>query len=301
MEEPWESLARRQHGLLARRQLNAMGIDADRVRNQLAARRWASRSRLVVSTFTGPLGWPERVWLGALHAGGTALVGGLTALEWHGLKGWHRDEVTVLVDDELAFDPVPGIRFFRTRRALPDWPSPHAVLPVCRVEPAALLYAGYDRSSRTAVGLLAAVVQQGLTTTDRLLLELERLRPLRRAKTFRSALADIGGGSQSLAEIDMARLCRRAGLSPPRRQQRRRDATGRLRFTDCEWDLADGTVLVLEIDGSFHMDVAHWEDDLVRQRRLSGRGRIIVRCTARELRDDPAGVLADLKMHGLCA
>jgi hypothetical protein len=301
MEETWESLARRQHGLLARRQLNAMGIDADRVRNQLAARRWASRSRLVVSTFTGPLGWRERVWLGALHAGGTALVGGLTALEWHGLKGWHRDDVTVLVDDELAFDPVPGIRFFRTRRALSDWRSPHAVLPLCRVEPAALLFAGYERSSRTAVGLLAAVVQQRLTTADRLLVELERLRPLRRARTFRSALADIAGGSQSLAEIDMARLCRRAGLAPPRRQRRRRDATGRLRFTDCEWDLADGTVLVLEIDGSFHMDVEHWEDDLARQRRLSGRGRIIVRCTARELRDDPAAVLADLKMHGLCA
>ena len=255
----------------------------------------------MVSTFTGPLGWQEFVWLGALHAGGTAMIGGLTALEWHGLKGWHRDEVTVLVDDELAFDPVPGLRFFRTRRALRDWRSPHALLPLCRVEPAALLFAGYERSSRTAVGLLAAVVQQRLTTADRLLFELEQLRPLRRAKTFRSALVDIGGGAQSLAEIDMARLCRRAGLMPPRRQRARRDATGRLRFTDCEWDLPDGTVLVLEIDGSFHMQVEHWEDDLVRQRRLSGRGRIIVRCTARELRDDPAGVLADLKMHGLCA
>jgi hypothetical protein len=49
------------------------------------------------------------------------------------------------------------------------------------------------------------------------------------------------------------------------------------------------------------MDVEHWEDDLARQRRLSGRGRIIVRCTARELRDDPDSVLADLRMHGLCA
>jgi hypothetical protein len=301
MEEPWEPLARRQHGLLARRQLNALGIDADRVRNQLLAGRWALRSPLVVSTFTGPLGWQERVWLGALHAGGTALVGGLTALEWHGLRGWHRDEVTILVDDELAFDPVPGLRFFRTRRALRDWRSPRASLPLCRVEPAALLFAGYERSSRSAVGLLAAVVQQRLTTADRLLVELERLRPLRRARTFRTALVDIAGGAQSLAEIDMGRLCRRRDLPPPRRQKRRRDATGRLRFTDCEWDLPDGTVLVLEIDGSFHMEVEHWEDDLARQRRLSSRGRIIVRCTARELRDNPAGVLADLEMHGLCA
>jgi hypothetical protein len=70
----------------------------------------------------------------------------------------------------------------------------------------------------------------------------------------------------------MGRLCRRAGLPPPRRQTRRHDGTGRLRFTDCEWLLPDGIVLILEIDGAFHMDADHWEDDLARQRRLSARG-----------------------------
>ena len=256
----------------------------------------------MVSVFTGALDWRQRVWLGVLHAGGSALAGGLTALEWHGLTGWHRDEVTVLVDDELAFDAVSGVRFFRTRRSLADMRAQHVDLPVCRVEPAALLFAGYERSTRTAaLGLLAAVVQQRLTTADRLLGEIELMRPLRRARIFRSALLDIQGGAHSLAELDLGRLCRRAGLPPPRRQTRRRDAIGRLRFTDCEWLLGDGTVLVLEIDGSFHMDVDHWEDDLARQRRLSSRGRIIVRCTARELRDNPESVLADLKMHGLCA
>jgi hypothetical protein len=301
MDEPWAALARRQLGLIARRQLNELGVDADRVRNQVAARRWTVRSATVISTFTGPLGWRERVWLGALHAGGGALVGGLSALEWHGLKGWHRDDVTVLVDDELSFDPVPGIRFFRTRRPLPDMRAAGVDVPLCRIEPAALLFAGYERSFRTGVGVLAAVVQQGLTNADRLLGEIELMRPLRRARAFRTALLDIQGGARSLAELDVGRLCRRANLPVPRRQTRRRDAAGRLRYTDCEWLLADGTVLILEVDGAFHMDVAHWEDDLARQRRLSGRGRIIVRCTARELRDDPDAVLADLQMHGLCA
>jgi hypothetical protein len=287
--------------MLARRQLNALGVGADHVRNQVRARRWAVRTDLVISTFTGELGWRERVWLGALHAGGQAIVGGLTALEWHGLKGWHREEVTVLVDDELSFDPVPGIRFFRTRRPLSLMSSPAEGLPLCRIEPAALLFAGYERSSRTALGLLAAVVQQRLTTADRLLDQIESMRPLRRARTFRTALLDIHGGAQSLAELDLGRLCRRAGLPPPRRQTRRRDTTGRMRYTDCEWLLPDGTILVLEIDGAFHMDVEHWENDLARQRRLSGRGRVIVRCTARELRDSPAAVLADLQRHGLCA
>ena len=297
----WQELAAAQHGLIARRQLRALGHTRHFVRRQVEARRWVERTSTVVSTVTGPTTWEQRVWLGVLHAGGTALAGGLTALEWHGLKGWHRDEVTVLVDDELAFDTVPGITFFRTRRPLADMRCADGDLPVCRIEPAALLFSGYARSTRTALGLLAAVVQQRLTTADALLDEAERMRPLRRARVLRRTLHDIEGGAQSLAELDLGRLCRRANLPLPRRQTRRRDASGRLRYTDCEWLLRDGTVLVLEIDGSFHMDVGHWEDDLMRQRKLSGHGRIIVRCTARELRQTPEGVLDDLRRHGLCA
>jgi hypothetical protein len=293
------ALAAAQHGMVARRQLNALGWDADRVRNQVAAGRWAVRSSTVVSVFTGPIGWRERVWLGALHAGGDAMVGGLTALEWHGLRNWHRDEVTLLVDDQLIFDPVENLRFFRTRRPLPEMRDPFAVLPLCRVEPAALLFAGYERSARTAQGLLAAVVQQRLSTAEKLRRELELMRPLRRAKLFRQALDDIGGGAQSMAELDVGRLCRRFGLPPPRRQVRRRDSSGRVRFTDAEWRLPDGKILVLEIDGAFHMDVECWEDDLARQRRLITPGRVVVRCTARELRDEAELVFEDLIALGL--
>jgi hypothetical protein len=220
-------LAARQGGLVARRQLNELGRDADRVRNQVAAGRWVPRSSTVVSTFTGALEWREQ--LGVLHAGGTALAGGLTALEWHGLRSWHRDDVTLLVDDELVFDPVPGVTFFRTRRPLPSMRDPHAELPLCRVEPAALLFAAYERSSRTGQGLLAATVQQRLTTADALRRELEQMRPLRRAKLFRAALVEIEGGAQSRAELDVGRLCRRFGLPRPRRQVRRRDSSGRVR------------------------------------------------------------------------
>ena len=299
--EAWELLAAAQGGIVARRQLNVLGVDADRVRNQVSARRWVARTSTVISTFTGTLTWRDRVWCGVLHAGGTALVGGLTALEWHGLRNWHRDDVTVLVDDELSFDPVPGVRYFRTRRPLDAFRDPSSDLPLCRVEPAVLLFAGYDRSSRTAQGVLAASVQQRLTTPDQLLRELHTMNPLRRARLFRRTLIEIGAGAESLAEIDLGRLCRRAGLPAPRRQTRRPDATGRLRYTDCEWQLMDGRVLVLEIDGAFQMDVEHWEDDIARQRHLSGSGRVIIRCTARELRERPETVLSDLKRHGLCA
>ena len=294
-----QALAARQQGLVARRQLNLMGYDADHVRNQVAAGRWVERSPTVVSTFTGALGRAELVWLGVLHAGGSALVGGLTALEQRGLRSWEREDVTVLVEATVSLDPVPGVRFFRTRRPLRQLRTRGRDLPLCRVEPAALLFAGYERSPRTAQGLVAAVVQQRLTTPAALLEELECLRPLRRSSVLRTVLTDIEGGAQSMAELDVNRMCRRFGLPRPQRQRRRRDAAGRVRFTDCEWVLPDGRVLVLEIDGAFHMEVEHWEDDLARERRLVTPGRIVVRATAREVRDEPEALVRDLEALGL--
>jgi hypothetical protein len=292
-------LAAHQDGLLARAQLRQLGFDADRVRSQITAQRWALRSPTVISTFTGQLTREQLCWLGVLHAGGPSLVGGYTALERHGLRHWPREHVTILIDDDARPEPVAGIRFLRTRRPLDRWRSLRAELPVARVEPAALLTAGYESNRRTAQGLLAAVVQQGLTTPADLMAELPRMRPLRWSRLLRAALTDIGEGAGSVAEIDVRRMCRRFGLPPPRRQVRRRDSAGRRRFTDCEWRLPDGSLLVLEVDGAFHMDAEHWEEDLARQRRLSGPGRTIVRCTARELRDEPEAVAADLQALGL--
>ena len=116
---------------------------------------------------------------------------------------------------------------------------------------------------------------------------------------FRAALQDIGGGAQSLAELDIKR-----DLSVVRTATS--EEAGRT--TRQLWSQAfhglrvgarpDGTLLILEVDGGFHMEVEHWEDDLARQRRLTGPGRLIVRCTARELRDEPATVAADLVALG---
>lgn len=299
MESTWRALARKQQDLLARRQLTALGIGANDVRNQVAAGRWAPRSSTVISTVTGSLTWSQRCWLGTLHAGPGSLVGGLTAAAMYGLQRWDREEVTILVGDQRVLDPVPGIRFVRTRRPLHTWRVARPGVPVARLEPAVLLTAGYELSRRAGQGLLAAVVQQRLTTADLLLSWLRRMTPLHRAPLFREVLAEIAGGAQSLGELDVGRLCRERGLPTPTRQTVRRDAAGRPRFTDCEWHLPDGRVIVLEVDGGFHMEVEHWEDDIVRQRRLADPRRLMIRCTTRELRDDPGSVMVDLIRLGI--
>jgi very-short-patch-repair endonuclease len=63
--------------------------------------------------------------------------------------------------------------------------------------------------------------------------------------------------------------------------------------------LPNGHIVILEIDGGFHMEVEHWEDDLARQRRISGPGRTVVRCTAREVREDDGQLGRDLIALGV--
>jgi hypothetical protein len=299
MGRDWRDLATEQAGMLSQRQLTALQVPRGFVRNQLRARRWAQRTESVFSTTTGPLSDEQRLWLAVLHAGPTALIGGLTAAEVHGMKNWRRDEITVLVDDELSFDPVDGVDFFRTRRPLREMRTPGRTLPTCRVEPAILLFAGYERSRRTAHGAVAAAVQQRLTTPDRLDEWLRRMKPLRRAPEFRALLSDLRGGAHSLAEVDLRRACREFGVAPPRGQRPRYDRKGHRRWTDAEWDLADGSVLVLEVDGAFHDDVLQAAADRSRHRKLSSRRRIVVSCSAYELRHEPASVMEDLIALGV--
>ena len=90
-------------------------------------------------------------------------------------------------------------------------------------EPAALLLGAYERSARTAGGLLAATVQQGLTTAPRLASWIDRLQPLRRAPAVPLHARRDRRGAQSMAEIDVGRVsvggsasrCRRARCVAP--------------------------------------------------------------------------------------
>lgn len=66
---------------------------------------------------------------------------------------------------------------------------------------------------------------------------------------------------------------RRFGLQPPERQSIRRDRSGGKRYLDCEWRLEAGRVVVLEVDGSHHFLVEHWEADMRRERTVVISGR----------------------------
>lgn len=293
----WRPLALEQLGLVARRQLNALGYEDQYIDAQVAASRWQLVSDVVICTTTGTLTREQLMWAGVLHAGPGSAIGGLTALERRGLTNWHRDEITVLLTKSHNLQPLDGVKFVETRRPVGLYATGR--LPTWRTEPAALLFAGYTASARTAHGLLSAVVQQRLTTPARLLVEIQRMQPLRRAKRFRATLGLVADGSHSLAEQRVIRMCVDHGLPIPDRQARRVDASGRVRYTDAQWRLPSGKIVLLEVDGGFHMEVEHWEGDIVRERDLIATGAIVLRCTARELTDEAAKVAASLRAVGV--
>ena len=294
----WRPLAEAQAGMLAHRQLRGLGVSRGEVRHHVSVGRWAARSREVVSTTTGPLSLEQRHWFGVLHAGPTAMIGGLTALEHRGLKRWSRDDVTILVGNRHSFEPLPGFVFFRTRRPY-DLLVGSGELPACRPEPAVLLFAAHEPHVRTALGAITATVQQRLTTTDRLLEAVDALTPLRRARAIRELLEDVAGGAHSMAEVDLRKACREYAVQPPRSQRVRYDRAGRKRYTDGEWTLPDGRDLVLEVDGAFHDDADEAVLDRRRNRRLTSGTRVVIQCSAWEIRHEPWEVMADLIAFGV--
>lgn len=294
----WQEIASGQEGVISLRQLRDSGVTRAATRHHLKVGRWAQRSSEVLTTTTGPLSQGQRLWVAVLHAGGDSLIGGLSATQVHGMKNWQRDDVTVLVNNPQSLEPLEGVAFFRTRRDLSTL-SASTALPLCRLEPAVLLFSGYEFNQRTAHGAIAAVVQQRLTTPAKLRSALSSMSPRRRAKEFRLLLDDLEGGAQSLAEVDVKKACREFGVAPPTSQTRRRDRGGRARFTDCEWRLTDGRVLVLEVDGSFHDDVLEASEHRARNRKLTTTTRIVVQCSAYEIRHEPWEVMEDLIALGV--
>jgi hypothetical protein len=294
----WQELAAGQADVLSFRQLRAVGVTRTAFRHHVKVGRWAQRSSQVLTTTTGPLSREQQLWCAVLHAGGDSLIGGLSAAEVSGMKRWHRDNITILVNNPQSLEPLDGVEFFRTRRDLAQLSAPTA-LPLCRLEPAVLLFSGYAFNKRTAHGALAAAVQQRLTTPAKLRDALSMLTPLRRASEFRLLLDDLEGGAQSLAEVDVKKACRDFGVAAPSTQTRRRDRGGRTRFTDCEWRLPDGRVIVLEVDGSFHDDVVEAAEHRARNRKLTTATRIVVQCSAYEIRHEPWAVMEDLIALGV--
>lgn len=292
-------LAEEQHRVVRLSQLYALGWAHHHVVHEIEFGRWTQVAPEVIALQNAELVWEQRLWLGVLHAGPGAALTHRTACQVAGLKRWESDTIHVLSPKSHTVEKLDGFFFHETRRDYRGWIHPASAPPQLVLDKAAALAAERERSLRAGIGLLAACVQQRLSTAERLVQSTREISRLRHGKLFRLALGDIAGGSQSMAEIDIVWLCRQFGLAPPTRQQVRRDKTGRRRYLDCVWELPDGRVIVLEIDGSFHAETEQWWQDMKRERDIALSHKLVLRCSAIEIRLEPKQILQDLGRAGV--
>jgi hypothetical protein len=299
------SLLHVQAGVATLKQLTAAGLSAHHVAAQVDARRWRRFGEHCVVTHNFEPTRLQWTWIALLDHPGPVALAGLTALEVGGLRffGQEMGLIHIVVPRGTTPRALPRVKVHESRRFDAASITLTRGIPHTRFARSALDAGAWQPYPRYACGLLAAVVQQRICTPADLAEQLPRVGRIRHKAHMRLAVHDIAGGAEALSELDVARMCRTFGLRQPHRQRIRRDRQGRKRYLDCEWVLEDGSVIVLEVDGSHHLEVEHWEADIKRERGvvISGRkaGRTVIRATANEARYDQAELAADLEAMGV--
>lgn len=274
-----DQLRRAQDDVVRRGQLATAGWSRSAVQAQLSAERWQAIGAVVIVLHNGPLTPQQYRWVAVLNAGQHAVLAGRTAAAAGGLVGWEGGAEEVLVPKGTSVPELSAVScvVHESRRLAPGDTHPVARPPRTRIERALVDAASWSASPRTACGLLAAGVQQRLTTAGRLLETLQAAGRLQHRRVMATALQDIAGGAQALSEIDFGRLCRRHGLPPPTRQQVRTDSSGRRRYLDATIVGPDGEVVHAEVDGALHLRVRTYWDDMDRGNELVIAGERVLR------------------------
>ena len=290
----FDELLFRQDGVLSRRQA-LRHLSSGAIERHLTAGRWQAVHRGVYVTHSGPPTRSQRRWAAALVAGcgRVAPLGGVSALEVMGLRGFGSEALHVVVPATHRVRHLPWwVLVHRTRRLVAA--DVHRVADPPGTMPARSLIdaARWASTDDRARALIAAGFQQRLVNADDAGAALARAPVGRRQALIVAAIRDAVAGAHSVPEADFLRLCRRHRLPVPALQHRRRDARGRQRYLDAYFE---GWGVHVEIDGAQHTDPGQWWADMRRQNDLWIAGDRVLRFPAWLIRRDPAEVMRQVR------
>jgi hypothetical protein len=284
-------LGRHQQHVVSRQQLAEVGIRSDVVRDQVSAGRWQVPAQPVVVLHGGPITRAQAHWVAVLSQPPGAALAGISSAMARGLDWKSAEEIHVVVPAGARPRPRRGVVVHVSRRFDPITDVEFAVRPPCtHLDRSVIDAAAWAPNDRRACGVLRSAVQQRLTTVERLESAFTAAGLIQRHRLIGLTLGDVAGGAQSFAEIDFVRLARRAGLKPPTRQTLRRDADGRWRFLDVDFDF-----FTVEVDGALHLLPRRYWADMRRQNALTLRGDHILRFPSVAIRIDPGSVVQQLR------
>jgi hypothetical protein len=284
-------LATRQHGIIERRQLLALGISAGTIKRWLAAGRLCELHRGVYMVGHGSLSQRGRWMAAVLACGEGAALSHRSAARLHGLIDWSRGRPAVSVPAARRSRP-PGLAVHRIQRVEPVLVDAIPCTPVART---IVDMAGISRR-RTLERLIeeAAVLEVlDVTAIQAVLRTIARPRGVR---LLRSVLTEFEPGTtqtRSGLEEAMLDLCRLAGIALPlvNRHVALRDGT--LVRVDFHWPAQR---VVVETDGNrYHATHPKRRRDRAKDRALQIAGWVVLRVPEEDLADRPGPIATDLR------
>jgi very-short-patch-repair endonuclease len=259
-------------GVLSRALLRGLGIDRKMVAREVAGDRWQMWGHQTVAVHTGPLGARALAWRAIWEVGARiAVLDGVSALQAAGLRNYLEPTVHVSVPYGCRISDISGIHLHHVRRQ--EGEVMGAGIPRTRPAVAAVRAAHWASSERQAMLALVMPVQQRLVTGPRLVAATEVVTGRGPRALIRRLAMDIADGAHSLGELDFAEMCRRRRLPAPSRQVIRHGPRGRV-YLDVRWD---DVGLVVEIDGSQHLQGLNVTDDNLRQNAITLQGDMVLR------------------------
>jgi len=288
-EEPWAPLALIQDGVVAHRQLRALGLTKQQARTRVENGRWQALGRGVYLTHSGPVPEMARVWAAVLYGGSGALAGGRTALWLARVTPGGRcpEPIEICVPRPRQVSPMPGLSIRRVRdlRQRGDYvKSP----PRLRVEHAVLDVSDREPTAEAVCDVVLRAVQQRLTTATRIRAALAGRARQRWRALIVEVLAEAEEGVQSpLERRYLDRVERVHRLPRGVRNQPRVEADGRRRYRDIRYP---SWRLVVEVDGREAHPVSEAFRDLRRDNGVAVEGQAVLRYGWRDVAGRPCAV-----------
>lgn len=289
-EAVW-ALATRQHGVVERSQLLALGVSAGSVKRWLVAGRLRELHRGVYIVGHGSLTQRARWMAAVLACGEGAALSHRSAARLHGLISWNRGRVAVSTPARRRARP-PGLAVHRIQRVEPVLVEAIPCTPVARVI--------VDMAAISRRRTLELVIEEAavLEVLDMRAIQtaLDTIARPRGVRLLRAVLADHRPGTtmtRSGLEEAMLDLCRLAGLPRPLVNLHVALIDGTLVGVDFHWPVHR---VVVETDSNrYHATHPKRRRDRAKDRALQLAGWIVLRVPEEDIADRPELILTDLR------
>ena len=278
------------HQVVDRATLVALGFPHDHGTRQVAIAKWQQLHPGIYCAYTGPATFATRCAAALAACGPEASLDDATAAILHGGHGFDDSVIYVVVPHGAHRPRLRGVRVRQSSTLTERSFLQRNGLRVVRREWAVL--AAARRLPRQARGILAAAAQTGFVRADDVFACVLLVGRFRGRPAIITALRDVLGGSRSELELLLLDVLRTAGLPMPKLNWPLRLGGRRAWLDACYPELR----IAIEIDGrAYHLLSEDWESDLARQNDIVLDGWLILRFSARVLRDHPDTVVQQVQ------